>query len=162
MKLNSVMAAAALVLAAVFYGSGSASAAAVSPVHATLGQQINTIAAKAVIDVQERRRGRRDRSERREGRRDRGERRRRARRERGERRRSARRDRRAYRRYRRHRRRDRGPRFRLYIDPRLFVQPRYYGRRYGGRCAYWHRRCVRNWGYGNANYYGCMRYHGCR
>lgn len=31
-----------------------------------------------------------------------------------------------------------------------------------GRCAYWHRRCVASWGYGNDNYYGCMRYYGCR
>jgi hypothetical protein len=30
-----------------------------------------------------------------------------------------------------------------------------------GRCAYWHRRCVRNWGYRTSDYYGCMRYHGC-
>jgi hypothetical protein len=30
-----------------------------------------------------------------------------------------------------------------------------------GRCAYWHRRCVQNWGYRNNNYYGCMRYYDC-
>ena len=39
----------------------------------------------------------------------------------------------------------------------------YYGyRRYAGRCSYWRRRCARNWGYGNSNYYGCLRYYGCR
>jgi len=37
-----------------------------------------------------------------------------------------------------------------------------YRRRYGRRCGYWHDRCVANWGYRNSNYYGCMRYHGCR
>ena len=30
-----------------------------------------------------------------------------------------------------------------------------------GPCEYWHRRCVANWGYGNSNYYGCMRFHRC-
>jgi len=54
----------------------------------------------------------------------------------------------------------RGPRIRLYL-------PYYRGRRYGygpryGRCSYWRRRCAANWGYGNSNYYGCLRYHGCR
>lgn len=33
---------------------------------------------------------------------------------------------------------------------------------YGGRCSYWSRRCAGNWGYGNHNYYGCLRYHRCR
>lgn len=58
---------------------------------------------------------------------------------------------------------------RLYF---YFGTPYYYGyypyyryryRRFrrAGRCGYWHRRCARNWGYGNANYRGCMRYHGC-
>ena len=37
-----------------------------------------------------------------------------------------------------------------------------YRRSYGSRCSYWSRRCVRNWGYRNRNYYGCMRHHGCR
>jgi hypothetical protein len=32
---------------------------------------------------------------------------------------------------------------------------------YGGRCEYWHDRCVANWGYRNSDYYGCMRYYGC-
>jgi len=45
--------------------------------------------------------------------------------------------------------------------------PYYRGRRYGygrryGRCGYWRKRCGANWGYGNSNYYGCLRYHGCR
>jgi hypothetical protein len=30
-----------------------------------------------------------------------------------------------------------------------------------GRCAHWHNQCVRNWGYRNNNYYGCMRYYNC-
>jgi len=64
-----------------------------------------------------------------------------------------------YRRYRRFH----GPRFRLYIGPRHRYRYRHRRlRRYHGRCGYWHRRCVRNWGYANPNYYGCMRYHGCR
>jgi len=28
-------------------------------------------------------------------------------------------------------------------------------------CGHWRRACSRNWGYGNNNYYGCLRYHGC-
>lgn len=28
-------------------------------------------------------------------------------------------------------------------------------------CRYWSRRCAENWGYGNEDYYGCLRYHGC-
>ena len=35
-------------------------------------------------------------------------------------------------------------------------------RAYGGRCGYWSQRCVANWGYRNSNYYGCLKYHGCR
>lgn len=39
---------------------------------------------------------------------------------------------------------------------------RHYRSRYrGDRCDYWSRRCVDNWGYGGANYRGCLRYHGC-
>ncbi len=54
----------------------------------------------------------------------------------------------------------RGPRIHLYV-------PYYLGRRYGygpryGRCSYWRKRCAANWGYGNSNYYGCLRYHRCR
>lgn len=39
-------------------------------------------------------------------------------------------------------------------------RPRNYGP--GDRCASWDRRCDRRWGGGNPDYYGCMRYHGCR
>jgi hypothetical protein len=60
-----------------------------------------------------------------------------------------------YRRYRRYRR----PGVRIYIGPR---HRRYRRHRRARSCRHWHRRCVRNWGYGNSNYYGCMRYHGCR
>lgn len=34
--------------------------------------------------------------------------------------------------------------------------------RFGGRCSYWSSRCAENWGYGNNNFYGCLRYHRCR
>lgn len=34
-------------------------------------------------------------------------------------------------------------------------------RRYGGRCGYWSGRCADNWGYGGADYRGCLKYHGC-
>ena len=34
-------------------------------------------------------------------------------------------------------------------------------RRRPGRCEHWHNQCAHNWGYGNPDYYGCMRYHGC-
>jgi len=60
-----------------------------------------------------------------------------------------------YRRYRRYRR----PGVRIYIGPR---HRRYRRHRRARSCRHWHRRCVRNWGYGNSNYFGCMRYHGCR
>lgn len=30
-----------------------------------------------------------------------------------------------------------------------------------GRCSYWSRRCVANWGHENEDYYGCMNYYGC-
>lgn len=59
-----------------------------------------------------------------------------------------------------HRRRfyRRRPRVRIYLG-----YPYYYGRYYrrGGRCTYWRRRCAANWGYGNSNFYGCLRYYGC-
>jgi hypothetical protein len=32
----------------------------------------------------------------------------------------------------------------------------------GGSCSYWRNQCARNWGYRNRNYYGCLRYQGCR
>jgi len=72
-----------------------------------------------------------------------------------------------HRRYRRHRRYHR--RYRRYRRPgvHLYVRPRYrHYRRYRSRrargCGYWRRQCGRNWGYGNSNYRGCLRYHGCR
>jgi len=53
----------------------------------------------------------------------------------------------------------RGPR----ADPeRPFrLSPRFYGPG-DSRCAGWSRRCDKRWGGGNPDYYGCMRYHGCR
>lgn len=32
----------------------------------------------------------------------------------------------------------------------------------GDRCAQWSKQCEVNWGYGNSDYRGCMRYHDCR
>lgn len=29
------------------------------------------------------------------------------------------------------------------------------------KCASWKRRCAANWGYDNADYDGCLAYHGC-
>jgi hypothetical protein len=55
--------------------------------------------------------------------------------------------------------------YRPYYRPyyyRPYVYRPYRYPRYGGRCAYWSRRCVANWGYRNSNYYGCLRYHRCR
>jgi len=46
------------------------------------------------------------------------------------------------------------PRPRTYF--RFSVRPR------GGSCSYWGGRCAGNWGYGGANYRGCLRYYGCR
>ena len=46
-----------------------------------------------------------------------------------------------------------------------YYRPYTYRRRYysgSRRCSRWSRRCARNWGYRNRNYYGCMRYHRCR
>lgn len=40
-------------------------------------------------------------------------------------------------------------------------RPRTYGPS-ENRCAGWSRRCDQRWGGGNPDYYGCMRYHGCR
>lgn len=34
-------------------------------------------------------------------------------------------------------------------------------RRGGGRCGYWRRQCIKNWGANNADFRGCMRYEGC-
>jgi hypothetical protein len=51
--------------------------------------------------------------------------------------------------------------YRGYSIP-LYAYGAYYSyRSYYGRCEYWHRRCVANWGYRNPDYYGCMRYQGC-
>ncbi len=41
-----------------------------------------------------------------------------------------------------------------------YYTPRRYGQ-YGGRCAYWKRQCIAEWGYLNRDYHGCMRYHRC-
>jgi hypothetical protein len=49
----------------------------------------------------------------------------------------------------------------VYNYPIYYDRPAYYPR-YGGRCAYWHRRCVANWGPGNEDYSGCMDYHRCQ
>lgn len=68
------------------------------------------------------------------------------------------------------------PRYRYYspYDYRPYYysyRPRYYRyrykrpkryRRYGSSCSRWSKRCGANWGYGNNNYAGCMKYHGCR
>jgi len=60
-----------------------------------------------------------------------------------------------------------GVRFHLYVGPRYrYHRRRYYRHRHYRRhrrsCRYWSRRCASNWGYRNSDYYGCMRYHGCR
>ena len=55
----------------------------------------------------------------------------------------------------------RGRRF-YYSIPFYAYVPTYSYRPSYGRCEYWHRRCAANWGYRNRNYYGCMRYQGCR
>lgn len=72
------------------------------------------------------------------------------------------------RRYRRHRRRHNAAPFALglFLGYALSHERRHYSprrRHYGGsRCGYWSDRCADNWGYRNRNYYGCLRYHGCR
>lgn len=48
----------------------------------------------------------------------------------------------------------------VYFAPR-YTYPRKRVRRSRNACSYWSRRCIANWGYGNANYRGCMRYHRC-
>lgn len=45
--------------------------------------------------------------------------------------------------------------YRSYRRP---VYPRYRTR---NSCTYWANQCARNWGYGNNNYQGCLRYHRC-
>lgn len=42
--------------------------------------------------------------------------------------------------------------------PRYSPRPQ---RKRSRSCAYWSDRCTENWGSGNSNYYGCMRYQGC-
>lgn len=86
-------------------------------------------------------------------------------------RRGVRRGRRFARHYRRGRR-HRGPYIAIpyyyYGDPYYYYDPYYYGGydytpvpAPGGSCARWSRRCTASWGYGNGDYWGCMRYHGC-
>lgn len=31
----------------------------------------------------------------------------------------------------------------------------------GKSCWHWRNACAQNWGYGNSDYYGCLRFHGC-
>lgn len=52
----------------------------------------------------------------------------------------------------------RSPGVYLYVYPSA---PRRVYRKSRSSCSYWSRRCVANWGYNNANYRGCMRYHRC-
>lgn len=44
-----------------------------------------------------------------------------------------------------------------YYDDRYYEPPP----RYESRCESYSYECRRNWGYGNSDYYGCLRYHGC-
>ena len=129
----------------------------------TFSSNLPTIDAKEGVELIRKRR--RARKARRHGRK--------ARRHARKHRRKARRSRRYHRRHARrgHRRRHRHRRYRrgIYVSPYIYSIPYgyyypYRSRRYYGlpRCTKWHRRCVRNWGYGNRNYTGCMRYHGCR
>jgi len=48
-----------------------------------------------------------------------------------------------------------------YYSPYYYYGPRYNYSYGGGRCSYWRARCADNWGYGGADFYGCLRYHGC-
>ena len=55
-----------------------------------------------------------------------------------------------------------------YYDPPVHYEPYYGGYDYTptppprrGSCWRWKRRCQANWGYGNEDFWGCMRYHGC-
>ena len=51
-----------------------------------------------------------------------------------------------------------------HYHPRPYRRHRRVYRRhaYPGACQRWHHECVASWGYRNSDYYGCMRYHGCR
>lgn len=176
MRLKHLCIALAFVVGLVVYGTGGAMAAsvAIAPKQAiALGQQADRLALQDLSEVGKRR-GRRGRWRRR-GRWKRGRRYRRYKRYRryGRKRRYRRHKRyrkyrryghkrryRRYKKYRKYRRYRRRPRIHLYV-------PYYLGYRYGygpryGRCSYWRKRCGANWGYHNRNYYGCLRYHGCR
>lgn len=53
-----------------------------------------------------------------------------------------------------------------YYHRRYYYRPyyshrRHYRKRHHGRCGHWRAACARNWGVGNSDYYGCLRYHGC-
>lgn len=37
----------------------------------------------------------------------------------------------------------------------------YKERRSENSCQGWRNACAENWGYGNNDYYGCLRFHGC-
>ncbi len=142
---------AAIGLALALTAGGAATPAAARPAQAAmpLGDMANN-AASAVTKVAERSRSSRSRgrSSRSRGRSSRS----RGRRDRG---RSG--DGRYYRRGHRHYRERDG----IFFGFPLFEPDYYDSYSYGERCEYWHHRCVQNWGYGNPDYYGCLRYHGC-
>lgn len=48
-----------------------------------------------------------------------------------------------------------------YYRPYTYSRPYAYSRPGPSRCGHWSSRCADNWGYGNRNWRGCMRYHGC-
>ena len=176
---------------AVLFGTANHAAAAGAVLPAALGsveRASKAVATSDVIRVGNRRAARR--AARRAQRARRGERRgarragRRARREARRSRRHARRgDRRYHRRHHRRHRRHKRRRARVHIGfypyyyggyypyyyggyaPYYYGTPTYYTprRRYRrGGCGYWRRQCRANWGYRNSDYYGCLRYHGCR
>lgn len=160
-------------------GAPAAAAPSVDPALARAVAQHLALDGAPVIKVQREGRGR-DRSEARGGREGRSDVRRRGR---DDDRRTSRSSRREYdeprrdgREYRRRRddgRRDRDRRHRRDRDgPSIYLSIPFFdpypysyygsGRVYGGgRCAVWRDRCAANWGYGNSNFYGCMRYYGC-
>lgn len=51
--------------------------------------------------------------------------------------------------------------YRPTYDSYSYTRPKRY-RKYGGNCSRWSKRCGANWGYGNSDYIGCMKYHSCR
>ena len=158
-----------------------AAAAALPAALGAIERASKAVATSDVIKVGNRRAARRaarraQRARRGEGRRARRAGRRARRADRRSRRHARRHARRGDRRYhRRHKRR----RARVHIGFYPYYYPYYYGgyapyyygtptyytprRRYRrGGCGYWKRQCRANWGYRNSDYYGCMRYHGCR